>query len=130
MKLLSLWVLFTACSVQADLLSDLESIGVPADTVYLADSMLVVEMTGSLSEGDTLLKHYGGVFYTAVDSILAGWEIMGVAVRLDEATLVFRRIDMLRMFDWISDSTGEEAIAEWVLNHTRVLREEDGGLPD
>ncbi|MBN2588023.1 MAG: hypothetical protein JXR55_12085, partial [Candidatus Fermentibacteraceae bacterium] len=90
----------------------------------LSDDMLVVEMSGSLSEGDSLLKHYGGVFYTAVDSILAGWDVVGIAVRLDEATLVFRREDMLRMFDWISETTEDEAIAEWVLNHTRVIRED------
>lgn len=109
----------------ADICSDLNAAGVPATSARLTDSMLVVEMSGSLSMGDSLLKHYGGVFYTAVDSILEGWEVIGIAVRLEEATLVFRRSDMLRMFGWITDATGDEAIAEWVLNHTRVLREDE-----
>jgi len=108
----------------ADLLSDLTAAGVPADSVYMLDTMLVVEMSGSLSEGDSLLKHYGGVFYTYVDSMIAGWDVMGIAVRLEEATLVFPRSDMLRMLDWISESAGDEAIADWVLNHTRVVREQ------
>ena len=108
----------------ADICSDLVEIGVPAGSAVLLDSMLVIQMNGSLSQGDSLLKHYGGVFYTAVDSILAGWEVVGIAVRIDEATLVFGRGDMLSMFEWISDSTGDEAIAEWVLNHTRVIRED------
>jgi hypothetical protein len=124
MKIVSL-IAFIAVSISgADICSDLVEIGVPAGLAFLMDSMLVVEMSGSLSEGDSLLKHYGGIFYTAVDSILAGWDVIGIAVRLDEATLVFRREDMLRMFDWISETTEDEAIAEWVLNHTRVIREE------
>lgn len=112
-----------AATLPGDIGSDLEEIGVPVRSAVLNDSMLVVEMEGHLSRGDSLLKHYGGVFYTAVDSILAGWEVVGVAVRIEEATLVFRRDDMFRMFDWISDTTGEEAIAAWVLNNTRVIRE-------
>jgi len=118
-------MVFAAAVCFADICSDLNTAGVPATSAFLTDSMLVVEMTGSLSMGDSLLKHYGGVFYTAVDSILGGWEVMGIAVRLEEATLVFRRSDMLRMFGWITDDTGDEAIAEWVLNHTRVLREDE-----
>lgn len=124
MKLQLLFMTAAVVPAAADFLSDLTAVGVPADSVYLIDSMLVVEMSGSLSEGDSLLKHYGGVFFTYVDSMLAGWEIMGIAVRLDEATLVFARRDMLSMFDWISGSTGDEVIAEWVLNHTRVIREQ------
>lgn len=112
-----------------DIGSDLAEIGVPVRSAEINDSMLVVDMPGSLSSGDSLLKHYGGVFYTAVDSILAGWDVMGIAVRIDGATLVFRRDDMFRMFDWISSATGEEAIAEWVLNNTRVIREGEGSPP-
>lgn len=110
----------TACS--ANICSDLQEIGVPAYSARLQDSMLVVRMAGSLSLGDSLLKHYGGVFYTAVDSMLAGWEICGLRVRLEEAELVLRKQDMIEMFSWISETTDDEAIAEWVLNHTRVFR--------
>lgn len=118
-----------AASVSGDLGSDLAEIGVPVRSAELNDTMLVVEMSGCLSRGDSLLKHYGGVFYTAVDSILAGWDVVGIAVRIDRATLVFSRNDMFRMFDWISDTTGEEAIAEWVLNNTRVFREGEPSPP-
>lgn len=124
MKTASLAVLAVFCIASADICSDLVEIGVPAGSAVLLDSMLVVQMNGSLTQGDSLLKHYGGVFYTAVDSIIAGWDVVGIAVRIDEATLVFGRGDMLSMFEWISDSTGDEAIAEWVLNHTRVIRED------
>jgi len=84
--------------------------------------MLVVSMSGSLAEGDSLLKHYGGVFFAAMDSIVAGWDIIGIAVELDEATLVFQKRHMTQMFLWITETTDDESIAEWVLNHTRVIR--------
>lgn len=106
-----------------EITSDLQAIGIPVHSVRLQDSMLVVSMSGSLAEGDSLLKHYGGVFYAAVDSILAGWDIIGIAVELDEATLVFQKRDMIEMLSWISESSDDEAIAEWVLNHTRVIRD-------
>lgn len=102
--------------------SDLRMIGVPVHSAYMQDSMLVVSMPGSLAEGDSLLKHYGGIFYVAIDSILAGWDVCGISVELDESILVFRMCDMVQLFEWISESTDDEAIAEWVLNHTRVIR--------
>jgi len=106
-----------------EICSDLQTIGVPAYSAYLQDSMLVVSMSGSLTEGDSLLKHYGGIFFVAVDSIVAGWDIFGLAVELDEATLVFLKSDMILLFEWITESSDDEAIAEWVLNHTRVIRD-------
>ncbi len=107
---------------RADIKRDLLDVGVPATDARVEDSMLVVDMPGSLAQGDSLLKHYGGVFYTAVDSILAGWDVLGIAVHIDDATLLFTRRDMLTMFSRVNDSTDDEAIADWVLNHTRVLR--------
>jgi len=115
-------VLITSAAF-CEICSDLQDIGVPASSADLQDSMLVVSMSGSLAEGDSLLKHYGGVFFTAMDSILAGWDIVGIAVELDEATLVFHKRDMIQLLDWISESTDDEAIAGWVLNHTRVIRD-------
>lgn len=106
-----------------EICSDLQAIGVPAHFAYLQDSMLVVSISGSLAEGDSLLKHYGGIFFVAVDSIVAGWDVCGIAVELDEATLVFRMCDMIQLFEWISENHDDEAIAEWVLNHTRVIRD-------
>lgn len=112
-----------------DICSDLQLIGVPANSAYLQDSMLVVYMSGSLAEGDSLLKHYGGIFFVAVDSIVAGWDVFGIAVELDEATLVFQTCDMIELFEWISQSSDDEAIAEWVLNHTRVIRDTESDQP-
>ena len=112
-----------------EICSDLQVIGVPVHSAYLQDGMLVVSMSGSLAEGDSLLKHYGGVFFVTVDSILAGWDVCGIAVELDEATLVFRMCDMIQLFEWISESSDDEAIAEWVLNHTRVIRDPESDQP-
>ena len=105
-----------------EIISDLQTIGVPVHSVRMQDSMLVVSMSGSLAEGDSLLKHYGGVFFTAMDSIVAGWNIFGIVVELDDAVLVFQKRDMIRMLEWVSESSDDESIAEWVLNHTRVVR--------
>ena len=112
-----------------DICSDLQTIGVPAHSAYLQDTMLVVSMSGSLVEGDSLLKRYGGVFFVAVDSIVAGWDVFGIAVELDEATLVFRMCDMIQLFEWISESSDDEAVADWVLNHTRVIRDTEPEQP-
>jgi len=127
LRFLPLLLLFLFQVLPADICSDLRSLGVPADSASVQDGMLVVLMDGSLAEGDSLLKHYGGVFYTAVDSILGGWEVCGIAVELPEATLVFSRSRMLEMFDWISSLSDDEAIADWVLNHTRVIRKSAEG---
>ena len=105
-----------------EICSDLQSLGIPVYSAGMQDSMLVVSMSGSLAEGDSLLKHYGGVFFASMDSIVAGWDVFGIAIELDEATLVFRKHDMIQLFEWISENTDDEAIAEWVLNHTRVIR--------
>lgn len=122
MKVLLSVILITAV-VSGEITSDLQALGVPVDSVELRDSMLVVSMAGSLAEGDSLLKHYGGVFFTAMDSIAAGWDIFGIAVELEGATLVFLKYDMIRMLEWITESSDDESIAEWVLNHTRVIRD-------
>lgn len=101
---------------------DLDILGVPVISAEIGDSMLVVTMAGSLAEGDSLLKHYGGVFFTLVDSIAAGWDVYGLEVRLEEANLVFRRCDMMQMLIELRDLTDDEIIADWVLNNTRVFR--------
>ncbi|MBD3277535.1 MAG: hypothetical protein GF388_04470 [Candidatus Aegiribacteria sp.] len=119
----SLIMLLLAVSLASgDIESDLLEIGVPVISAEISDSMLVVEMSGTLAQGDSLLKHYGGVFYTALDSIASGWDVCGIAVEIDQATLIFLRRHMIEMLQWISESTDDEAIAEWVLNHTRVIR--------
>ncbi len=122
MKIMLTVLLIIAVSA-GEICFDLQTIGVPVHSAYLQDSMLVVSMSGSLTEGDSLLKHYGGIFFVAVDSIVAGWDVFGIAVELDEATLVFLKSDMILLFEWITESSDDEAIAGWVLNHTRVVRD-------
>lgn len=112
-----------ASSAAGDIISDLQAIGVPVHSARMQDSMLVVSMSGSLAEGDSLLKHYGGLFYAAMDSVVAGWDIFGIAVELNDATLIIQKRDMIQLFEWVSESSDEESIAEWVLNHTRVIRD-------
>jgi len=106
----------------ADVLHDLQVLGVPVLDVQFTDSMVVVGLSGTLAEGDSLLKHYGGIFFTLVDSISRGWEVRGINVRLEEADLIFRRCDMLLMLDEIALTADDGEIADWVLNHTRVFR--------
>ena len=122
MKIILSVLLIIAISA-GEICSDLQTIGVPAYSATLQDSMLVVSISGSLNEGDSLLKHYGGIFFVAVDSIVAGWDIFGLAVELDEATLVFLKSDMILLFEWITESSDDDLIAGWILNHTRVVRD-------
>jgi hypothetical protein len=117
-------VLFAALPLASsgDLLHDLQELGVPVLDVQLTDSMVVVGLNGELAEGDSLLKNYGGIFFTVVDSISCGWEVRGIDVRLEEADLIFRRCDMLLMLNDIALTSDDGEIADWVLNHTRVFR--------
>ena len=57
--------------------------------------------------------------------IIGGWDICGIIVEIEEATLVFRRNDMLLMFEQLSEIDDDEVLADWVLNHTRVFRDSD-----
>ena len=122
----SLFVIaFLAFVSFAELSSDLRLIGVPALSAELQDTMIVISMSGSLTQGDSLLKHYGGIFYSVTDSIIEGWDICGISVEIEEATLVFQRSDMILMFEQLSEIENDEVIADWVLNHTRVFRNSD-----
>ena len=122
----SLLVITILVSVSfGELTEDLLSIGVPVLSAELQDSMVIISISGTLTQGDSLLKHYGGVFYTVTDSIIGGWDICGIIVEIEEATLVFRRNDMLLMFEQLSEIDDDEVLADWVLNHTRVFRDFD-----
>lgn len=108
-----------------ELAEDLRSIGVPVQFAELQDTMIVLSMSGSLAQGDSLLKHYGGIFYTVTDSIIGGWDVCGIIVEIEEVALVFQRSDMVLMFEQLSEIDNDEVIASWVLNHTRVFRDSD-----
>lgn len=115
-------IVFLVSVSVGELTEDLRSIGVPALSAEFLDSTIVVSLSGSLAQGDSLLKHYGGVFFTVVDSIIGGWDICGISVELEEAVLIFRRCDMVILLDKLAVVTEDEIIADWILNHTRVIR--------
>ncbi len=121
MKYAILLLTFLLASASADMVDDLRSISIPANEVVVTDSVITIQMDGSLAEGDSLLKHYGGVFFTVVDSIAAGWEIRGLHVEISEAVLVFELQDMVSVIELLASSTeNDDAIADWVLGRTRV----------
>lgn len=105
---------------RGDVVDDLLSRGVPAVSAFTGDSTLAVEIEGSLAQGDSLLKHYGGIFFLLADSIGAGWEVVGLRVYVSEAVLVFDRADMYVALDQIRDGTPDSVVALWILEHTLV----------
>lgn len=118
--ILSLILLLTPLS--ADIVDDLRSISIPANDVVVTDTLIIIKMDGSLAEGDSLLKHYGGVFFTVIDSIAAGWEIRGIQVEISEAALVFRFQDMISVISLIASTTeSDDVIADWILSRTLVF---------
>ncbi len=116
-------ILMAAASILSSgyVIDDLASRGVPALSAVLADSTFVVEIEGSLAEGDSLLKHYGGVFFLLADSIASGWEVVGLKVNIEGAVLVLGREDMFTVLNQIRDGTPESVVAFWILEHTRVF---------
>ena len=122
MRKLTFILLLSVSLLAADITDDLVSIGVPAHFSEFRDSVIVVGISGSLAEGDSLLKHYGGIFFTVIDSISTGWDVCGINVQLQEATLMFRRCDMFLLVEEMATIDNDEVIAEWVLNRTRVVR--------
>ena len=118
-------ITFFASVSFGELTEDLRLIGVPALSAELQDTTVVISMSGSLAQGDSLLKHYGGIFYSITDSIIGGWDVCGIIVEIEEATLVFQESDMILLFEQLSEIDNDEVIADWVLNHTRVFRNSD-----
>lgn len=103
---------------------DLRGIGLPVDSIYLGDTSLVVTMDGSLAEGDTLLKRYGGVFLTLLDSVGAGWPVVGLCVDIPGSRLRLLQADLYDALVLIREGATDERVATWVLDHTRVFRSE------
>jgi len=87
----------------------------------MEDGLFLVEITGSLSQGDSLLKHYGGVFFLMLDSISAGRPLMGLEVRIPGSALIVFPEDVMEAVSILGRGAGEEALASWVLEHTWVV---------
>jgi hypothetical protein len=105
----------------AGLTEDLESRGIPATSASLGDTVLHVEIVGSLAEGDSLLKHYGGIFYLAADSVAAGWPVVGLEVGIDGAFLRLSSRRMLEALQRLREGLPEEQVARSILDHTFVV---------
>lgn len=99
-------------------LADLVSLGVPANGLALTESELLLVMDGSLSEGDSLLKHYGGVYYTLLDSIGAGWPVLGLRIAIDDVVLLLDREYVLEAIDQLIRGVPDDQVGLWVLEHT------------
>ena len=121
--LLLLFVSFSVCF--ADPLADLLERGVPARSALVGEEALLIEITGSLSRGDSLLKHYGGAFFLLLDSIAGGWPLMGLEVRIPGSSLVLFREDVFEALSLLGRGADEQALASWVLEHTWVIHLEN-----
>lgn len=102
-------------------LEDLLARGVPVRSVTTDENTFLVEIEGSLSSGDSLLKHYGGTFFLLLDSIAGGWPIMGLEVRISGAALILFREDVFEALSLMGRGAEEESLASWVLEHTWVV---------
>lgn len=104
---------------------DLRARGLPVGSVLLEDTSLVVSMEGSLAEGDTLLKRYGGVFLALLDSVGAGWPMVGLCVDIPGSRLRLLQADLYDAVMQIREGEPDDRVALWVLEHTRVFRAEE-----
>ena len=105
----------------AGLADDLVQRGIPATSAYLGDTLMHVEIQGSLAQGDSLLKHYGGIFYLAADSVAAGWPVVGLRVGIQGAYLRLSSSRMLEALQRLSEGLPEEQVVSSVLAHTYVV---------
>ncbi len=110
--------LFAVGSVVEDCVSR----GIPVSSALLTEDLLTVEMSGSLAMGDSLLKHYGGVFFLLADSIADGWPVVGLQVDIPGASLILFREDVFSAVERMQQGLSEEVLASWILEHTWVTR--------
>jgi len=120
LKVCWLIMVFVAAS-SAGPYEDLLARGVPVRAVTTEEDSFLVEITGSLSQGDSLLKHYGGTFFLLLDSIAGGWPLMSLEVRISGAALIIFREDVFEALSLMGRGADEQALASWVLGHTWVV---------
>lgn len=109
-------------SLRAGLVEDCALKGIPVVSAEVAEDLLTVQMEGSLAMGDSLLKHYGGVFFLLADSIAAGWPVLGLQVDIPGASLILFREDVFSAVERMSQGLDESVLASWILEHTWVNR--------
>jgi len=117
-------VIFSSSSVLAGVLEDCSAIGLPVVAAELSSELFLVEMEGSLAHGDSLLKHYGGLFFLFADSIADGWPIVGLQVDISGASLVLFQEDVFSAVERMQQGLSEEMLAGWILEHTWVTKED------
>ncbi len=115
-------LLIITCSSFADLVEDCSLRGIPVISATVSDDLLLVTMEGSLARGDSLLKHYGGIFYILADSIASGWPVLGLQVDIPGASLILFREDVFSAVERMQQGLDESVIAGWILEHTWVSR--------
>lgn len=108
----------------AGILEDCSSIGLPVVAAELSNELFLVEMEGSLAEGDSLLKHYGGLFFLFADSIASGWPIVGLQVDISGASLILFQEDVFSAVERMQQGLSEEMLAGCILEHTWVTKED------
>lgn len=122
MKTVFLMALCFAVSSSADIVEDCAIRGIPVRSAELSEELLTVQMEGSLAMGDSLLKHYGGVFFLLADSIAAGWPVVGLQVDIPGASLILFREDVFSAVERMQQGLDESVLAGWILEHTWVNR--------
>ena len=122
MKIVILLALSITSTAFCGIIEDCLSKGLPVSSAVLSEDLFTVEMEGSLAEGDSLLKHYGGVFFILADSISAGWPVAGLQVDIPGASLILFRDDVFSAVERMQQGLSEEVLAGWILEHTWVTR--------
>lgn len=124
MKLAVLLLMALSISAFSSVVDDCLARGLPVSSTLLTEELFIVEMDGSLARGDSLLKHYGGVFFLLADSIAAGWSVVGLQVDIPGASLILFRGDVFSAVERMQQGLSEEVLAGWILEHTWVTRSE------
>lgn len=122
MKLLLVVMAVSAAVCVADFVEDCLERGVPVTGATYGEDLLTVRMEGTLAMGDSLLKHYGGLFFVVADSIAAGWPVVGLQVDITGASLVLFREDVWQAVEKMQQGLDEQVLASWILEHTWVSR--------
>lgn len=124
MKLTVLLIIVVSFTAVCGVVDDCLSKGIPVSSALLSEEIFIVEMDGSLAQGDSLLKHYGGVFFLLADSIASGWSVVGLQVDIPGASLILFREDVFSAVERMQQGLSEEVLAGWILEHTWVTRSE------
>ncbi|MCK5131218.1 MAG: hypothetical protein KAR40_03600 [Candidatus Sabulitectum sp.] len=124
MKLVVLLMVAVSFTAAGGVVDDCLRKGLPVSSTLLSEEMFTVEMDGSLAQGDSLLKHYGGVFFLLADSIASGWSVVGLQVDIPGASLILFREDVFSAVERMQQGLSEEVLASWILEHTWVTRNE------